>query len=381
MSALVDNLVGFGRLLRAEGLAVHPGRVIDLAEALQHMHVGVRDEVYHACRVLLVHRRDDLATFDRVFTAFWRRHEHDPTPAPGPRSADGDAADAPSPAGPEWSLAASAVAVDAAVDDVPAASLPSWSSASTLAEKDFASYTPEEIALARGALDRLAWTPGLRRTRRWVRGRGPRVDLRRALASGLRSDGEVLSLPTRMRRLRPRPLVLVCDISGSMERYTRMLLQFAHALRRRSRRVEAFVFATTLTRVTREIRGAHIDRAVADVSRVVPDWSGGTRIGEALRHLHTRWGRRALHGRPVVLLVSDGWDRGEPEELRAQIQRLQRNSHRLIWLNPLIGTHDYAPLTRGLQAALPFVDDFLPVRTLTNLAELALHLNRLPKSR
>ena len=381
MGALVDNLVVFGRLLRAAGLDVHPGRVIDLAEALQHVQVGVRHDVYHTCRALLVHRRDDLAIFDRVFAAFWRRHEYDLTPASGPRRADGDAADAPSPAGPEWSLAATAVAADAAVDDEPAASLPSWSSASVLAEKDFASYTPEEIVLARVALDRLAWTPGMRRTRRWVRGRGTRVDMRQALGNGLRSDGEVLALPTRMRRLRPRPLVVVCDISGSMERYTRMLLQFVHALRRRHRRVEAFVFATTLTRVTREMRGPRIDRAVADVSRVVPDWSGGTRIGETLRQLHVRWGRRALQGRPVVLLVSDGWDRGEPAELRAQVQRLQRNSQRLVWLNPLIGTQDYAPLTRGLQAALPFVDDFLPVRTLTNLAELALHLNRLPKSR
>jgi uncharacterized protein with von Willebrand factor type A (vWA) domain len=166
-----------------------------------------------------------------------------------------------------------------------------------------------------------------------------------------------------------------------MERYSRMLLHFAHAIGRRHRRVEAFVFATELTRVTGDLRGRTLDAAAARVSRSVPDWSGGTRIGEAIRRFEQRWARRALHGGPVVLLISDGWDRGDPAVLRFQIERLQRSCHRLIWLNPLVGTLDYAPLTRGLQAALPFVDDFLPARTLANFAELALHLNALAERR
>jgi uncharacterized protein with von Willebrand factor type A (vWA) domain len=184
-------------------------------------------------------------------------------------------------------------------------------------------------------------------------------------------------LPTRARRVRRRPLVLLCDVSGSMERYSRMLLHFAHAIARRQHRVEAFLFSTELTRITRELRTPHPDEAVAAVSRLVPHWSGGTDIGGAVRAFHQRWGRRVLHGGPVVLLVSDGWDRGNPDELRRQIARLQRSCHRLVWLNPLIGTAGYAPLTRGLRAALPFVDDFLPSRTLNNLADLALHLNAL----
>jgi uncharacterized protein with von Willebrand factor type A (vWA) domain len=203
------------------------------------------------------------------------------------------------------------------------------------------------------------------------------VDLRRALAHSVRTGGDVFKLPRRRRRTRPRPVVLLCDISGSMDRYSRILLHFAYAIGRRHRRVEAFVFSTELTRVTSELRAGRLDEAVADVSRAVPDWSGGTRIGEALRQFHQRWTRRALHGGPVVLLISDGWDRGDPVVLREQIKRLQRSCHRLIWLNPLIGTVDYAPLTRGLQAALPFVDHFLPARTLTNLADLARHLNTL----
>ncbi len=162
-----------------------------------------------------------------------------------------------------------------------------------------------------------------------------------------------------------------------MERYTRMLLHFAHAVTDRHRRVEVFVFSTRLTRITRQLRAGRPDEALAAVSRAVPDWSGGTRIGEAIREFHQQWGRRVMGGGPVVLLISDGWDCGDPPELAERIARLQRSCHRLVWLSPLLGTADYAPLTRGLQAALPFVDDFLPARTLRNLADLALHLNAL----
>ena len=246
-----------------------------------------------------------------------------------------------------------------------------------LASKDFAAFTTDEIVEARAALSRLVWHPGERRTRRWVRGRGPRVDLRRAIAESLRTGGDVVKLPRRTRRVRPRSLVLLCDVSGSMERYSRMLLHFAHAVTQRHQRVETFLFSTRLTRVTRELRATGPDEALAAVSESVTDWSGGTRIGAVVKEFHQRWARRVLHGGPVALLISDGWDRGDPAELGEQIARLQRSCHRLIWLNPLIGTADYAPLTRGLQAALPFVDDFLPVRTLTNLAQLAIHLNAL----
>ena len=204
-----------------------------------------------------------------------------------------------------------------------------------LAHKDFADFTPDEMARARIALEQLEWLPGERRTRRWIRGRGPRIDLRRALMRSLRTGGEVISLPTRRRRSRPRPLVLLCDVSGSMERYSRMLLHFAHGLAHRNGRLEVFLFATSLTRVTRQIRLRRLQVAVDAVSDVVPDWSGGTRIGPALRQFHQRWARRVLHQAPVVLLISDGWDRGDPQELREQVARLQRSCHRLIWLNPL----------------------------------------------
>jgi uncharacterized protein with von Willebrand factor type A (vWA) domain len=254
-----------------------------------------------------------------------------------------------------------------------------WSNLDRIATRDFAELTGDERSMVQAALERLTWNTDAYRTRRWNAGRGHRIDLRRALSRSRRTGGEIVTLPRRQRRTRPRPIVLLCDVSGSMELYTRTLLLFAHALSRRRRHVEAFLFATRLTRITTALRAAKPDAAMGAVSRAVDDWSGGTRIGEALRAFHQRWRRRTLHGSSIVILISDGWDRGDPRVLRDEVARLQRSCHRLIWLNPLIGTIDYAPLTRGLQAALPFIDDFLPVRTLRDVRDLALHLGALDR--
>lgn len=372
LGPVVANLLTFGRALRRTGIDVHPGRLLDVVEALGHVNVASRDDVYYTCRALLVHRHEQLAMFDRAFDAFWR--------GPGgndirPRKDDVRAVESETFA---LQQLRDDITGDESDDAVPMDDgLPTWSDLGVLTTKDFAAFTATELADAAAALSTLIWTPGERRTRRWVPGRGARIDLRRAIGDSLRTEGDVIALRRRRRRMRTRPLVVLCDISRSMERYSRMLLHFAHAVMTRHRRVEAFVFSTELTRITRQLRMYRADAALAAVSHAVPDWSGGTRIGGAIKEFHQQWGRRALTGGPVVVLISDGWDCGDPAELAAQIARLQRSSHRLIWLSPLLGTANYAPLTRGLQAALPFVDDFLPARTLTNLADLALHLNSL----
>ena len=376
MTAFLDNLLLFGRVLRVAGLDVHPGRMLDLIEALRHVDIGARDDVYHACRTLLVHRREEMPIFDRAFLRFWEAHRRGTADRPRERST-ASVTEIVDVLAPEALTNASSTDSTEPQDTPEPRAVKTWSDRGVDAEKDFAAFTPDEIAQARLVLDRLEWTPGERRTRRWVPGHGPRIDLRRAIADSLETGGDLVTLARRRRKTRPRSLVLLCDVSGSMERYSRMLLQFAHAATRRHVRVETFLFSTELTRITRELRIAKADHAVAAASRAMRGWSGGTRIGRALRELHQRWGRRVLHSAPVVLLISDGWDRGDPQELGREIARLQRSSHRLIWLNPLIGTLDYAPLTRGLQAALPFVDDFLPARTLGNLADLAVHLNAL----
>jgi uncharacterized protein with von Willebrand factor type A (vWA) domain len=364
--SLLGNLLEFGRRLRGAGLTVHSGRVIDAIDALPAIDLSRQDEVYHTLRTLLVHRQDDFAAFDRVFSEFFGQDVGTPRRDEPPRMAHdvqgvetagliGDADD-------------SAKAAAAAVR--------TWSDAERIATKDFAVLTNSELAVARAAIDRLQWTPGMRRTRRWTPGRGPRIDLRRALAASLRTGGDIITLPRRRRRLRTRPIVVLCDVSGSMERYSRTLLHFAHALSRRGGRVESFLFSTRLTRITMALRTARADAAIDAASRAVQDWSGGTRIGSALRTFQQRW-RRALYRAPIVLLISDGWDRGDPQVLRQEMARLRRTCHRVIWLNPLIGSADYAPLTEGLQAALPLVDDFLPVRTLRDVRDLAVHLNTL----
>ena len=351
MSHLVGNLIVLARSLRRLGLPIGTDRIITLTEALQHIDLSSKEEVRAACRATLIQRHEDIPAFEQVFEDF--------RIAP---ARDDDRAQ-------EVEL----------VDE--AMVLRTWSDIDRIATKDFAELTAEEFAAVRSALERLAWNVEARRTRRWAAGRGSRVDLRRALSRSLRSGGEITELPRRRRRTRPRPIVLLCDVSGSMELYTRTLLLFAHTLSRSRRNVEAFLFATRLSRITHDLRASKPDAAMAAVSRAVQDWSGGTRIGDALRTFHQRWRRRVLHSSSIVILISDGWDRGDPGLLRDEIARLHRSCHRLIWLNPLIGSIDYAPLTRGLQAALPFVDDFLPVRTLRDIRDLALHLGALNHGR
>src|SRR5688500_14976767 len=305
--SLLDHLLEFGGRLRAAGLDVHTGRVLDIVDALPQIDLANRGDVYHTLRTLLVHRHEDFAIFDRVFTALFNagapalpRSTHDE-----PRAKTG------------WQGIETADVIGDESTDGPTATaaLKKWSDVERIAEKDFAMLDARELALARMAIERLAWTPGVRRTRRWIPGRGPRIDLRRALSRSLRTGGDIIVLPRRKRRIRPRPLVLLCDVSGSMERYSRTLLHFAHPLSR-SQRVEAFLFSPSLTRVTMALRTPRADAAIAAASRAVHDWSGGTRIGRALRVFHQRW-RRALHGGPVVLLISDGWDRGDAGVLRS----------------------------------------------------------------
>jgi uncharacterized protein with von Willebrand factor type A (vWA) domain len=238
-----------------------------------------------------------------------------------------------------------------------------------------------EVADARRMMAELSWHLGPRRTRRLASGEGAWLDLRKTLRRNLKYGGELLEMARRQRKDKPRPLVLICDVSGSMERYTRMLLHFIHTIARGPEHVEAFLFATRLTRITRYLNYRGIDQAVSEVARAVPDWAGGTRVGQALKTFNFKWVRRVSGGGAVVLIISDGWDRGEPELLAREISRLQRSCHRLIWLNPLLGSSTYRPLTRGMQAALPYVDDFLPVHNLNSLEALARHLNDLGSRR
>jgi uncharacterized protein with von Willebrand factor type A (vWA) domain len=378
----LHNLLLFGRVLKGLGLDVHPGRMVDVAAALDLVGIRSKRDFRSTLRTLLVHRQRDLSLFDEAFNVFWRPPKDRLTtldlrsigeqrrfrqPQLAPPSSETGAQDNPD------------------TGDSPGHHVDmtrTYSAREVLRHKDFAEFTPQEVESAVRMLEDLEWRVGSRKSRRWAAaGKGPAIDLRKAIRRSLRYGGELLDLPRLERKEKPRRLTLICDVSGSMERYTRMLLHFIHSIAGGLDRVEAFLFATRLTRITRYLRYRSIDQAVAEVGRAVPDWAGGTRIGQALKSFNFQWARRVLGGGAVVLIISDGWDRGEPELLAKESSRLQRSCHRLIWLNPLAGSPTYQPLTRGMQAAIPYVDDFLPIHNLNSLTALARHLGSLSPQR
>jgi uncharacterized protein with von Willebrand factor type A (vWA) domain len=384
---LLHHIVRFGRTLRAAGVPITPGQIVAFIRALEWLPLEDRELFYHAARCTLVCRREDLETFDRVFEWFWRNPlmggQLPPgllSTAPGPirrqenrlRPAEVGHPPAPEPRS-ENPEAPPVILADRAM---------TYSPIEILRRKPFERFSEEEIQRVRRLMARLRWQISERETRRLRPGpRGEHLDLRRTLRRSMRHYGEWVRLLWRTHKRKPRPLVVLCDISGSMERYARMLLHFLHALSHTRRHVETFVFGTRLTRITRCLRHRDLDEALREVSHTVVDWSGGTRIGECLHVFNRDWGRRVLGRGAVVMIISDGWDRGDVELLRREMERLQKSCYRLIWLNPLLGIPGYQPLTRGMQAALPYIDDFLPVHNLASLEQLAAHLERLPARR
>jgi uncharacterized protein len=353
--------------MRAGGARVGIGELLAAHRALAAIDPSDRSSAYFALRASLCSRRDDLAAFDAAFAEWFSA----PPPEAPPVLDEVASLVLPRMAVP--SAEARHAAVPEEVEIVPAA----WSDVELLKEKDFADYSEAERRAARAIMRRLAGTVPTRPSRRLrpARRRGApphaaRPDLRRTIRASLRSGGEPFERHWREPRERPRPLVLVCDVSGSMEPYARMLLQYMQACVAARRRVEAFVFGTRLTRVTAELGGRDQDRALDRAAGAADDWSGGTRIGDALATLNREHGRRLGRGALVVLL-SDGWDRGDPEQLAAEMARLSRCAHSLIWLNPLKAHPAYEPLTLGMRAALPYVDHFLAGNSLASLEELA----------
>jgi uncharacterized protein len=365
---LTGRLALLAASMRAAGARVGVDELLGAHRALAAVDPADRSAAYFALRATLCSRHDDFAAFDAAFAELFA-----PPPLAAPELPEELAPAAlalPRVAVPSEEIALPA---EGEADVVPSA----WSDAELLREKDFADYTDAERSLARRVMVRLAGAGPTRPTRRTrpARRRGApphaaRPDLRRTIRSSLRTGGDPLERHWREPSERPRPLVLVCDVSGSMEPYARMLLQYMQACVAARRRVEAFVFGTRLTRVTAELAGRDPDRALDRAAGAAGDWSGGTRIGDALATLNREHGRRVGRG-AIVVLLSDGWDRGDPEQLAAEMARLRRCAHSLIWLNPLKAHEGYEPLTRGMQAALPHVDHFLAGNSLSSLADLA----------
>jgi uncharacterized protein len=361
---MTGRLTLLAATMRAAGVRVGVGELLSAHKALSAVDPVDREAAYFALRATLCSRQEDLAAFDAAFAEwFLPAPVPPPEPPPGldevaklvlPRTA------VPGPAGiPE---------LEADAEVVPSA----WSDVELLREKDFAEYSDAERAVARQLLARIARRSPQRLSRRTsaTRRRRDQHDLRATIRASLRHGGEMVDRRYREPAERPRRLVLVCDVSGSMTPYARMLLQYMQACVAAQARVEAFAFGTRLTRITRELAGRDPDCALARAAAAADDWSGGTRIGAAIAELNRVHGRRIGRGALVVVL-SDGWDRGEPEELAEEMARLRRCAHRVVWLNPLAADPRYEPLTRGMRAALPHVDRLLPGNSLRSLEQLA----------
>lgn len=362
--------VAFVRMLRRAGLRVPTGTTPTFAQALAEVGIDRPNGVYWVGRATLIRRPEDIAVYDQAFAAFFGAGGHAGFGKPVPRRVelqfDVGADDQPPP--------------NAEGDDDqegPPAEVHAvrWSATEVLRHKDLAACTPDELDEAHRLMSDLRVHAALRRSRRPQRvahGRG-KPDVRSSVRRALRTDGEVLRLTTSRPGRRPRRLVLLIDVSGSMEPYARALVRFAHAgvaVRRRGQ-VETFALGTRVTRITRELAGHDPDEALRQASEAVADWAGGTRLGDGLGRFNERWGVRGLARGATVVIFSDGWDRGDPARLGAEMARLRRVAHRVVWVNPLKATPGYAPLAQGMAAALPHVDSFVEGHSVASLEALA----------
>jgi uncharacterized protein with von Willebrand factor type A (vWA) domain len=357
----VRQVVTFGRVLREAGLEVGPGRICDAMTGLDAIDLSRRDDVYWTLRQTLVSRADDIDAFDRAFAAWFLRA---PELAP-PRSPQVERVKATRVAARDGSEEA-----ESSADGEERAS--GWSAQELLREKDFSELTPEELARVRAMIAELAFARPQRRSRRLRRHpQGSMLDLRRLVRASLATGGDPVDRAFRRRVETNRKLIVLCDVSGSMEPYSRAILLFVHALLETGRGVEAFAFGTRLTRLTEDLAGVDPERALEEASKRVVDWSGGTRIGASLKAFNDQWGRRALSRGAVVVIVSDGWEREDTHTVEREMARLARCAYSVVWVNPLKGHPDYEPLAGGMRAALPFVDRFLPGNNLESLEDLA----------
>lgn len=364
-----QNVIHFARYLRAKGLEVTPPTGMDLLTAARLLGLEDVREVRSGFRSLVVTRPDQVPVFDAAFDLFFGRGVRRPPVA----DAESDLMVqshlpvlAPAGASEEQEIRESSEQLGA-------------SFAERIGTRDFGELTPDEISEVRRMISVMVWRPAEALSRRWLAdSRGRRPDMRRTLRNAVGPRSELIELEFRSRKPRRRPLVILADVSGSMEKYVEMLLYFAHSAPARMGRVETFVFSTRLTRITHELRRRDPAMALRLVSGTVHDWSGGTRIGEALETYNRHWSRRVARGGPIGMIISDGWDRGDPGLLDREMARFSRSVHRTIWLNPLAGREGYSPETRGLKAALPHVDDFLPAARLVDLAGVVRLLESIP---
>lgn len=371
---MLAQVVGFARLLRHAGMATGTSRVTAAAQALACVGLARRLDVYWSLAATFVSRREELVVFDEAFNSWWNGAVAQTSTTADPTSSLPTDEDSATGSGErQVRLRADGDGDTAPSGDTARKACFEASLMERLGAKDFATMSEEELAEVRKALALFKLVlPEVPARRTVPAARGPQPDLRRTLREAARSGGEIVHWMHRTTRRRQPPLVLLCDISGSMGRYTRVLLQFAHALANDHHALYAFVFGTRLTNITRALRRRDVDAALERVGRAALDWAGGTRIAAALESFNRLWSRRVLSAGAVVLLITDGLEREDGATLAAQTQRLQRSCRRLVWLNPLLSYASFEPRAAGVRAMLPHVDDFLPVHNLDSLAAIGL---------
>lgn len=379
---LAENIVYFARALRAAGMPVGPGAVLDALEALSVARVGMRDDFYWTLHAVFVKRHEHTILFDQAFRIFFRKRGYiekliasmipqtlEPaakSPAPGAQRIQ----DALFSGLNERAQDQSEIDVDARL---------TVSDREVLQKKDFAQMTTAEIAAAKDAIARLRLPLDVVRTRRLTQDRhGHLIDIRRTLRASMKAGGAVIDLKYLGPRVKEPPIVALLDISGSMSEYTRLFLHFLHAVTDARKRVTTFLFGTRLTNVTRAIRQRDPDEALAACSANVADWSGGTRIASSLHIFNKQWARRVLGQGAVVLLITDGLERDADDTLAFEIDRLHRSCRRLIWLNPLLRFHAFEARAKGVQTMLPHVDELRPIHNLDSMKDLVRALSGAP---
>ncbi len=366
---LISNLVGFCRLLRGRGLGVGPAEAADALRALAAVDLLDRHETYLALRAVLASGPDAQAIFDAAFWEFWRFPES-AAPAETGRAEELppiDGAEALQRVLREWG--------EGAGGDEERERAPTYSPAEVLTRKEFGSFSADELDEISAVLAAIARRVATRVSRRMRHARRGRVlDIRRTLRRSLRRGGEMTELLLRERRVQKTRIVLLCDVSGSMDLYSRFLIQFIYSLQHVMGRVDTYVFSTGLSRITGALRRDDLRAALDEVSRQVPDWSGGTKIGRSVQSFLDEHGARSLSGRTVVIIISDGWDTGDADLLAAAMRELRRRADRVIWLNPLLASPGYEPICQGMRVALPYVDVFAPAHNLESLRRLERYL-------
>jgi len=378
----LKNIVAFARVLKQLGVAVSLSQVLDTSRSLAFINIGERADFRAILRANLISQKEDFPTFDLAFDCFWRELSYEQAPTQ-PVEIEGVPSESKAETGGEEEgleevFAESAAKEDVALEDLEDFAVPTYSPQEILNRKDFSEMGVEESRTIARAILLIATKIATQISRRKKRARrGNVVDLRWTMRKNIKYGGDIVDLVTRKRRIKKTRVVLLCDVSGSMDCYSRFLIQFMYGLQNELWGVETFVFSTSLTRITHLIRTKDIANALDKISTSILGWSGGTNIGKSLQTFNRNFAPTLVTHRTVVVIISDGWDRGDVDLLEREMQILKRRCKKIIWLNPLLASENYEPLCKGMQAALPYIDLFLSVHNVNSLITLGRTLQKM----